>query len=327
MRFEPRVFKLAKDPEHPGEYQDACRADAERGIAVIADGVSSAIFSAQWANVLVDAVMAGVPDPNLAEAFAAWLKEQRRAWTERIDTSTLAWFQRAKLPLGAFSTLLWIHVLEADRDQPGAFGAYRLRGFAIGDSCLFHVRRGELVRSFPLQTSAEFQVDPLVLGSIDLRRDHLMRFMTLDELCYPDDLLVLCTDALAEWAMRMQESGAGPDWDGYGNLSEADWQAQIAELRRLRHIRYDDTTLLLLRVLAETPSPSRSPAQAGGPKGAWGELDVEEWSKKVKSVSDQISEQIDQVSDQVARGFKKFKDNALKKYRETFGPDKKKKKK
>ena len=156
--------------------------------------------------MLVDAVMAGVPDPNLAEAFAAWLNEQRQAWTEQIDTSTLAWFQRAKLPLGAFSTLLWIQVVETDRDQPGAFGAYRLRGFAIGDSCLFHVRRGELVRSFPLQTSAEFQADPLVLGSIDLKRDHLMRFTALDELCYPDDLLVLCTDALAEWAMRMHEA-------------------------------------------------------------------------------------------------------------------------
>ena len=84
--------------------------------------------------------------------------------------------------------------------------------------------------------------------------------------------------------------------------------------------------------LAAAPRPGRDAvavavARAGRrAQGAWGELNIEEWSKKVKSVSDQISEQIDQVSDQVARGFKKFKDNALKKYRETFGPDKKKKK-
>ena len=210
MRFESRIFKLAKDPEHPGEYQDACRVDAERGIAVIADGVSSAIFSAQWANVLVDAVIAGVPDPNARRRLRRLAGSSARPGPSRSTPRRSAWFQRAKLPLGAFSTLLWIHVVETDQDQPGAFGAYRLRGFAIGDSCLFHVRGGELVRSFPLQTSAEFQVDPLVLGSIDLRRDHLMQFMALDELCYPDDLLVLCTDALAEWAMRMQEAGAGP---------------------------------------------------------------------------------------------------------------------
>ncbi len=322
MRFESRIFKLAKDPEHPGEYQDACQVDAARGIAVIADGVSSAIFSAQWANVLVEAVIADAPDPNDGPALAAWLRKQRRAWTERIDTSTLAWFQRAKLPLGAFSTLLWVRIVETDQDQPGAFGAYRLQGFAIGDSCLFQVRRGELVRSFPLQTSAEFQADPIVLGSIDLKRDHLMQFMVLDELCYPDDLLVLCTDALAEWSMRTQEAGAGPDWDSYRQVSEAQWQAQIAELRHVRHIRYDDTTLALLRVLAETPART-----GGGPAGPLGELNIEEWSKKVKAVSEQITEQIsgqiDQVSGQVLRGMKKLKEQALKKYREKFGPDRK----
>lgn len=198
MRFDSRTFMLPKDPEHPGQCQDACQVDAARGIAVIADGVSSAIFSAQWANVLVEAVMAAAPDPNNAASFAAWLARQRQTWTQRIDSSTLAW-HRTKLPMGAFSTLLWIQVTESEREQPGAFGAYRLRGFAIGDSCLFHVRGRELVRSFPLETAAQFQADPIVLGSIDLKRDYLMRFTMLNELCYPDDLLILCTDALAEW--------------------------------------------------------------------------------------------------------------------------------
>ncbi|MGO8690893.1 MAG: protein phosphatase 2C domain-containing protein [Thermoguttaceae bacterium] len=319
MRFDSRTFMLPKDPEHPGQCQDACQVDAARGIAVIADGVSSAIFSAQWANVLVEAVMAAAPDPNNAASFAAWLARQRQTWTQRIDSSTLAWHQRAKLPMGAFSTLLWIQVTESEREQPGAFGAYRLRGFAIGDSCLFHVRGRELVRSFPLETAAQFQADPIVLGSIDLKRDYLMRFTMLNELCYPDDLLILCTDALAEWALKLHEAGGTPDWDRCRTMSEADWQAQITELRRLRHIRYDDTTLVLLRVLAPTPG-----ATGGEPSGARGEWNVEELSKKAKAVSGQVVDQIDQVSERVARGFLKFKDKALKKYRDKFGPDKKK---
>ena len=147
---------------------------------------------------------------------------------------------------------------EPDQDQPGDFGAYRLRGFAIGDSCLFHLRNGELVRSFPLQCAAEFETDPTVLGSVDLKRDHLMQFTALDEHCYPDDLLVLCTDALAEWAMRSQEAGDPPDWLSFWDMPEPDWQAAITELRKQRHIRYDDTTLVLLRVLARSP-----PAGAG----------------------------------------------------------------
>ena len=315
MRFESRTFMLPKDPEHPGQCQDACQVDAARGVAVIADGVSSAIFSAQWANVLVEAVIDGAPDPTNPAAFAAWLARQRQAWTQRIDSSTLAWHQRAKLPMGAFSTLLWVEVAETGHDEPGAFGAYGLRGFAIGDSCLFHVRRGELVRSFPLETAAEFQADPIVLGSIDLKRDHLMRFTTLNELCYPDDLLILCTDALAEWALKLHEAGGQPDWDRCRGMAEADWQAQIAELRRLRHIRYDDTTLVLLRVLAPTEAGA-----SGGPPPAGGQWNVEDWSKKAKAVSEQVAEQIDQVSGQVVRGLMKFKDKAMKKYRDKFGP-------
>jgi hypothetical protein len=250
MRFDGRIFALAKDPDRPEQNQDACRADARGGIAAIADGVSSAIFSAQWANVLVDAVIAAAPEPSDPEGFAAWLGQRRQAWSQRIDASRLGWSQRAKLPRGAFSTLLWVRVGDADGDRPGAFGACRLQGFAIGDSCLFHVRGRELVRSFPLHAASEFDADPLALGSLDLGRDRLMQFTALDELCYPEDLLVLCTDALAQWAMQREEAGTPPDWNAWWDVPEARWQAEIANLRNAGQIRYDDTTLMLLRVRA-----------------------------------------------------------------------------
>ena len=205
-------------------------------------------------------------------------------------------------------------------DQPGAFGGYRLRGFAIGDSCLFHVRRGELVRSFPLETAAQFQADPIVLGSIDLKRDHLMRFTMLNELCYPDDLLILCTDALAEWALKLHEAGGVPDWDRCGGMAEADWQAQIAELRRCAT---SATTTPRWCSCGCWPRAETTGARDSGP-AAGGQWNVEELSKKAKEVSGQVVDQIDQVSERMARGFLKFKDKAVKKYRDKFGPDKKK---
>ena len=104
------------------------------------DGVSSALFSGPWATILAEAVVADPPDPTDAEAFACWLQERRKLWAASIDTTGLAWFQRAKLPAGAFSTLLWIGVLQQEEAQTGAFGGCRLVGHAIGDSCLFHVR-------------------------------------------------------------------------------------------------------------------------------------------------------------------------------------------
>ena len=258
MRFDARVFALAKDPDQPTGYQDAYCMDAQRGIAAIADGVSSALFSGPWATLLTEAIVADAPDPDDRPSFAAWLDRQRRTWSSRIDISGLAWFQRAKLPAGAFSTLLWLCLLPTDDAEASAYGGSRLLGHAIGDTCLFVVRGGELVHAFPLQSSAEFQVDPIALGSVDLKRDHLLQFATLDVFCYPDDLLVLCTDAMADWAMRGYESGQPPAWEQYWDMPQDDWRDEIAWLRHQRQMRYDDATLVLLRVVdqrVETAPP------------------------------------------------------------------------
>ena len=211
VRLDTRLFTLAKDPEQPGAFQDACCIDTEHHMAAIADGVSSALFSGPWAAILAEAVVADCPNPTEAEAFAAWLARQRERWAASVDTSGLSWFQKAKLPMGAFSTLLFTRVCQIDDAPAGAFGGFRLVAFALGDSCLFQVRGGELVRSFPLETAEQFETDPIVLGSVDLKRDHLLQFAFLDEMCYAGDELILCTDAVAEWAVRVlcQRRAAG----------------------------------------------------------------------------------------------------------------------
>jgi hypothetical protein len=345
MPFRSRVFQLAKDPDHPHEYQDSCRTDGARSVAVIADGVSSSIFSAQWADLLTAAVLACPPDPDRPESFAPWLQELRKQWSQSIDTSSLAWFQRAKLPQGAFSTLLWLEVSPVENASAG-FGAERVLARAIGDSCLFHLRGGELVRTFPMQQSAEFQADPIVLGSVDLKRDHLLGFGRMDEFCYPDDLLVLCTDALAEWAMRRYEENDPPDWDACWDVSDDDWAAEIVELRSRREMRIDDTTLALLRVVpqevptkpaAKTPPPRRAaqpaveapvaeeplaealPAAESDSGSALDFLDTET-VRKVKSVSEQVAKQIDQTSEEVLRTVQNLGKKAWEKYRDKFRP-------
>ncbi len=258
MPFEARAFQLAKDPEHPNENQDAHAFDPERGIAAIADGVASAIFSGVWAETLVQAAVRQPPDPDEAGPFADWLAQCRRQWDERIDTTGLAWFQKAKLPTGAFSTLLWAQLLPLEPDPPGSFGGLRLRARAIGDSCLFHLRHGELLRCFPMASAADFETNPLALGSIDLGRDALMQFATLDVTCYPDDYLLLTTDAVAEWLYRRIESDDPPDWSAFWEAGQYEWVDQINALRASREMRYDDATLLALRVTGKA-----QPAQAG----------------------------------------------------------------
>lgn len=333
MRFDTRVFRLSKDPDQPSGYQDACAVDAEQGIAAIADGVSSALFSGPWAEILTEAAVAENPDPGDPEAFAWWLQNQRQKWPSRIDTSSLAWFQRAKLPTGAFSTLLWLQVSELDSAQPGSFGGFRFRAHAIGDSCLFHLRGGELVRSFPLQSSAEMQADPIVLGSIDLKRDQYLQFATIDEVCYGGDQLILCTDALAEWALQHYESGEPPIWDDFWQMSDEDWRAGILWLRQERQMKTDDTTMLLMRVVGQEAAaePEADLVEPTVVDESNSPLDwLREASQEVRSASADIAEQADQASERMLhgineasekmkQGFKSLKDIAMQKYREKFG--------
>ncbi len=313
MPFYSRIFQLAKDTAHPEENQDAYGLDADAGVAVVADGVSSALFSRQWAWTLAEAVLAEPPEVSDAEALAAWIGLRREKWSGQIDTGGLAWFQKAKLPMGAFSTLLWVRLLPVQQPQDGQFGAMRLLAYAMGDSCLLHIRHGQMVRSFPIQKAAELEADPLVLGSVDLGRDGQIDFQVLDEVCYADDLLVLCTDAVADWALRAIESGNPPAWDDYWTITDSQWQQEVVALRQQRGMRYDDATMLLLRVAAEDASIGR---QEEPPTES-----EEDWKEKFASASQQFAEGVELASGQVARGWKKWKDKAVKKVRDKFQRD------
>lgn len=335
MRFEFRDFNLAKDAEHPEENQDSFSTDVDRGMAAIADGVASGIFARQWARILTQATVAEPPDPGDQPAFAAWLAARREAWSAEIDVSQLAWFQKPKLREGAFSTLLWVEITPIDERDRQAQDPWRLRAQAVGDSCLFHLRGGELLRAFPIEKAESLEADPVVIGSLDLGRDHLLEFPSYEALCRPGDLLVLCTDAVADWALRQCEAGRPPVWGDYWDRTEQAWQEEVAALRSERQMRYDDATLLLLRVtdgvaLPEQPgrptptveaTPSTEPAGPPPlPDAAHSDVAAHsDWAHKLKSFTDQVA---DQVSEQVARGVKKLKEvkesagSAIKKYRE-----------
>ena len=258
MQFESRVFQLAKDTDKPEQCEDAFRVDDEGGVAVIADGATSAIFSKQWAAILAQAALADAPDPDDKEAFGRWLKGLRETWAQEIDTSALQWFQKPRLRVGAFSTLLWVRLLENDAEEPGESSTCGLHGRAIGDSCLFHVRDGQILRTFPIQSADQMKASPMLLGSVDLNRDHLLVFGELDQRCRRGDLLVLCTDAVAVWALRTREAGTPPAWEDYWDMPEEAWREEIISLRGRSEMPVDDATLVLLRVTDQVVAPRQT---------------------------------------------------------------------
>jgi serine/threonine protein phosphatase PrpC len=320
VSLESRVFSLAKDAQCPDENQDAWRIDPAAGIAVLADGVASGIFSRQWAGILAEAALVAPPDFQDRDALQTWLAQRRKEWQDSIDTTGLAWHQKAKLREGAFSTLLWVQfdprgetglppndgVLDAETGRP-------LKCYAIGDSCLFVVRHGRMIRSFPVETAQQLQADPLVLGSTDLGRDRLIEFVRLEMACQPGDLIVMCTDGVADWALRLDASGNPPPWKDYWEMSEEAWRNEVERLRATRHMRYDDATLILLRLAekpaaepepppAEDASGAESPAGAGPPPLPVGQGPVD-WRETVNTVSEKLYRQF---SPYLAQGVQKL---------------------
>jgi len=321
MSFESHAFQLAKDPEHPEENQDAYRIDASAGIAAVADGVASGIFSRAWAKILTDAVAAEPPDVVNRDAFALWLGEQRTRWEQEIDVDSLAWFQKPKLREGAFSTLLWVRAADDEPESDERPDTYRFQCVAVGDSCLFLVRDNRIVRSFPIERSEQLEADPVVIGSVDLGRDELVEFQSIDLTCREGDLVVLCTDAVADWALRACESGSPPDWSPLWEMTEEAWQEHVDSLRTQRQMRYDDATLVLLNVGRQVPRETKEPADevpaaesAPPPFPADGD-----WRETLKLLKDQVAEEL---SGQVTKGVGKLKQmkesagSAIRKYRD-----------
>lgn len=250
--FEYRVLTTSKDLGHPEEYEDAWHIDAAAGRAAVADGVSSAIFSGRWARILTKHVVADPPDMEDVDSLVDWLEHCRSLWLKEINPAKLPWNQRSKLQQvgGAFSTLLWIEVqpLDNDADSESAVKRYHVTCTAIGDCNLFSYRNGEYRDSFPMESSAQFDEDPLSICSVNLGRDNTLQFQMWETECDAGDEFVLCSDAIGKMAWDRIENDSPLDFRPAWQQTEDDWLAEIEANRSARRMRRDDTTLMLLRI-------------------------------------------------------------------------------
>jgi len=280
MCFEHRTFTIAKDTYQPQENQDAAACDPARGIAAMADGASSSLQSGRWARLLVESVIAQPPNVADAAVWNEWLGAAREAWRSGIDETSLAWHQKARLADGAFSTLTWLTL------RPGANGALLLAALAIGDTCLLHLRGGTVRRCFPLEDSNLFSSDPVLLGSAPRIAAHDLEFSALEGTCQQGDLLVLATDAVAAWALKQLEAGKPLGLESLWDFNQEDFARWIQRLRKEQQIRYDDSTVMLLRISTESlqSPPDAAREKTGDPLAQLGKWARQLWPAPTSSV-------------------------------------------
>jgi hypothetical protein len=272
MAFDARCFWHAKDLASVADYEDAFEVDPNVGRAAIADGVSTAIFSRRWAQLLTSSSVAAPPAWHDDAAVNAWILEQRKAWAKSINVQALPWMQKAKLEQsgGAYAAFLWAEIVpQGDSTANGANHSdapantssktasktaadkFHCRSVAVGDCCLFHVRAGELLARFPLSSEADFARDPLTFCSSSRNRQPQPPLQRCEFSCQSGDWVVLSSDALAKWLYRLSDQGQPIDWAALWQQDAYAWTQRVGSLRMLNaddRVRVDDTTLLILRV-------------------------------------------------------------------------------
>jgi hypothetical protein len=259
VRVHVSAFWTQKEGSSPAEYEDSFwprhvgEKNRKRRLRfAVADGASEAMLSGLWANVLVRSFIGSRSrefEKVYGRALRVWESEYGAYLARRkANGRPIEWYEEPGLERGAFATLLGLSLT-----SPREGGSGNWTAVAVGDTCVFQVRRDELVAAFPLQRSDQFDITPDLVASKPRSREAVIaRSTTAHGLWIADDQFYLATDAIAAWFLREFEHGDRP-WRVLRDLdtqAAPDFLRWVRELRERKRIRNDDVTLLRVDIHA-----------------------------------------------------------------------------
>ncbi|HAN46123.1 MAG TPA: hypothetical protein DCQ32_06170 [Cyanobacteria bacterium UBA8156] len=225
------AYTLVKGGNDPKDCEDVCGWDTATGRFALADGATESSFAQEWGEMLVAGFLAA---PRFAVNVDPWVRPLQQQWAAQLQGRSLSWFAKRKAQLGAHATFLGLEV--APQGQ--------WRAIALGDSCLFWWRNGQLLEGFPLKSSAAFGYGPPLLTSVGTNPP--ARLMAGQ--AQPGDEFWLVSDALAQWVWQQIE-GAWSPWSHSREWVNAEAFAQwVEQTRATGHLHNDDTALLRIAI-------------------------------------------------------------------------------
>lgn len=239
MRLRARAYWAPKAGSSDEEYEDAYwparDIDARiRGFrCALGDGATESSFSGPWARLLVRAYCRRALDGTRLDRP---LRELGCIWRSQVASGPLPWYAEQKLEQGAFSSLLGLHL----------FDDGRWRSLAVGDTCLFHLRSGDMCGAFPVERADDFGNSPVLISSASQHNRTLAG--SIRHICggwERGDTFLLMTDALACWYLRCVEEGRAPSIPG----RRPSFRTWLARMRESGAIRNDDTTVMRVEML------------------------------------------------------------------------------
>jgi hypothetical protein len=252
MQVSTSLFWSPKLGNLPEEYEDAYWPEQDAQYSrrscsfALADGATQSSFARQWAKLLTQAYCEGLLNRT---RFNTTIAHLQHLWRQSIPESPVHWFVQEKINIGAFATIIGLTL----RKTESTHGLWR--ALAIGDSCLFHIREGSLLTSFPLQHSEQFTDTPALLSTTARHNRGLKRqILRITGIWRPGDSFFLMTDALACWFLRRHEELADPitqlrsvdSKDTFDNF--LDRERNSLDEKGTKYLRNDDVTFFRINL-------------------------------------------------------------------------------
>ena len=246
------AFQREKDGSSPEEWEDGAGLDpgdpgsGRRPRYVVLDGATEAFDSIRWVGQLVESFLGldGGERPVLDQpGMSGWFARMQQVWLDRTPATFGSFFEERKFTeQGSFATVLGCE-LQLDGDGP------TWTAVALGDAVLFHLRDGGLLEVFPPMSADDFGIDPDGISTQPSQLPRMAARLRFSTGSLADgDVLLLCTDALAAWALRSAGTGAGP----WATLAALDHPAAFDDLVRTelatRRLKNDDVTMVRVQL-------------------------------------------------------------------------------
>ena len=246
MNLRSGVYSLHKAgsaiEDNEDKYALPLVGDAGNGttkfVCALSDGATEMSYSALWAELIATGFC---ESKGSIDEFERILPDIRKQWITRTSKPDLPWYAEQKLALGAFATLLGLKIEESDNSEELVFTSY-----AVGDTCLFHIRNAALIASFPATNHHQLLNRPLLLPSRYDSRDNLADMVKVETAGFmKGDRLILATDAVSGWIFSEVERGGAPFIELDRVIrSELEFAAWISALRGEAKIKNDDCTII-----------------------------------------------------------------------------------
>ncbi len=246
MWVSTQAFHVGKPGGAEGEYEDAYypednfRGELKAYRCAVADGATESAFSREWARLLVRGY----------GQHCFFLRELQGLWRSLVERHPLPWYLASKITRGAHAAFVGLSLRDPNPSRVRTdTGKGRWRAFAVGDSCLFHVRGSELLAAGPVSKSEDFGSSPFLLSTT--RRSPVFRgdptVSVLSGTWEPKDAFYLASDAMAQWLLS-EEEASRPPWGFVRDMGPTIFERVVTILRATGRLHNDDTTLLRIEV-------------------------------------------------------------------------------